>query len=46
MLRDPNSMYINGRHQTLLKFKKYFDEEATIIGILIGLFYILFYRFW
>ncbi len=36
MLRDPNSLYKQGRHtlksQALMKLKKFFDDEATIIG--------------
>lgn len=36
MLRDPNSLYKQGRHtiksQALMKLKKFFDDEAIIIG--------------
>ena len=36
MLRDPNSFYKQGRHtlksQALMKLKKFFDDEAIIIG--------------
>jgi DNA ligase-1 len=36
MLRDPNSLYKQGRHtlksQALMKLKKFFDDEAVIIG--------------
>lgn len=36
MLRDPNSLYKQGRHtlksQALMKLKKFFDDEAVIVG--------------
>ena len=36
MLRDPNSLYKQGRHtlksQALMKLKKFYDDEAIIIG--------------
>lgn len=36
MLRDPDSLYKQGRHtlksQALMKLKKFFDDEAVIIG--------------
>lgn len=36
MLRDPDSLYKQGRHtlksQALLKLKKFFDDEAVVIG--------------
>ena len=36
MLRDPNSLYKQGRHtlksQALLKLKKFYDDEAVAIG--------------
>lgn len=36
MLRDPNSLYKQGRHtlksQALLKLKKFYDDEAVVIG--------------
>lgn len=36
MLRDPDSLYKQGRHtlksQALLKLKKFFDDEAVVVG--------------
>lgn len=36
MLRDPNSLYKQGRHtlksQALMKLKKFYDDEAIIVG--------------
>jgi DNA ligase-1 len=32
MLRDPNSKYVAGRHNSLLKVKSFFDAECTIVG--------------
>ena len=32
MLRQPNSLYAEGRSTTLLKVKSFFDSEATVIG--------------
>lgn len=31
MLRQPGSFYVEGRSNTLLKLKRYYDEEATVI---------------
>lgn len=32
MLREPGSMYAAGRSSTLLKVKRFYDAEATVIG--------------
>jgi len=32
MLREPGSLYVDGRSTTLLKVKSFFDAEATVIG--------------
>ena len=36
MLRDPSSLYKQGRHtlksQALMKLKKFYDDEAKVIG--------------
>jgi len=32
MVRDPNSQYVRGRHESLLKVKSFFETEAIIYG--------------
>jgi ATP-dependent DNA ligase len=39
MLREPDSDYFFGRDKSLLKYKKYFDDEAEIIGTIKGFIY-------
>ena len=36
MLRDPNAPYRGGRSADLLKVKRFYDDEATVIGIQTG----------
>jgi DNA ligase-1 len=32
MVRDPKSLYVRGRHESLLKVKSFFETEAVIVG--------------
>ena len=32
MLREPGSLYVEGRSSTILKVKSFFDAEAVVIG--------------
>lgn len=32
MLRQPGSLYVNGRSSTLLKVKQFYDDEALVVG--------------